>query len=138
MAFQQPTRSTKTVRLRFTCFTLAVACSVIVVGCGTTVKRAGTEQLLISNAVDNAVEKLDFHELSGHKVFFDTDFLKSVRSDNFVSKDYVISAIRHQLVANGALVQDSRESADTIVEACLLYTSPSPRDRTRSRMPSSA
>ena len=24
------------------------------------------------------------------------------------------------------------------VEACLLYTSPSPRDRTRSRMPSSA
>ena len=26
----------------------------------------------------------------------------------------------------------------TVVEACLLYTSPSPRDRTRSRMPSSA
>ena len=27
---------------------------------------------------------------------------------------------------------------DTVYEACLLYTSPSPRDRTRSRMPSSA
>ena len=26
----------------------------------------------------------------------------------------------------------------TAAEACLLYTSPSPRDRTRSRMPSSA
>ena len=25
-----------------------------------------------------------------------------------------------------------------VVEGCLLYTSPSPRDRTRSRMPSSA
>ena len=25
-----------------------------------------------------------------------------------------------------------------VVESCLLYTSPSPRDRTRSRMPSSA
>ena len=25
-----------------------------------------------------------------------------------------------------------------LIEACLLYTSPSPRDRTRSRMPSSA
>jgi len=25
-----------------------------------------------------------------------------------------------------------------IIDACLLYTSPSPRDRTRSRMPSSA
>ena len=27
---------------------------------------------------------------------------------------------------------------DTINKSCLLYTSPSPRDRTRSRMPSSA
>ena len=29
-------------------------------------------------------------------------------------------------------------SSDEYSEACLLYTSPSPRDRTRSRMPSSA
>ena len=29
-------------------------------------------------------------------------------------------------------------SASDILKACLLYTSPSPRDRTRSRMPSSA
>ena len=29
-------------------------------------------------------------------------------------------------------------SADTIVEICLLYTSPSPRDLSTSRMPSSA
>ena len=28
--------------------------------------------------------------------------------------------------------------ADLLENACLLYTSPSPRDRTRSRMPSSA
>ena len=28
--------------------------------------------------------------------------------------------------------------ADTMIGSCLLYTSPSPRDRTRSRMPSSA
>ena len=30
------------------------------------------------------------------------------------------------------------EILDQQVKACLLYTSPSPRDRTRSRMPSSA
>ena len=30
------------------------------------------------------------------------------------------------------------DSGDGMNEACLLYTSPSPRDRTRSRMPSSA
>ena len=28
--------------------------------------------------------------------------------------------------------------ANALVDGCLLYTSPSPRDRTRSRMPSSA
>eukprot|EP00657_Telonema_sp_P-1_P006576 TRINITY_DN25608_c0_g1_i1.p1 TRINITY_DN25608_c0_g1~~TRINITY_DN25608_c0_g1_i1.p1 ORF type:complete len:121 (+),score=48.08 TRINITY_DN25608_c0_g1_i1:88-450(+) len=29
-------------------------------------------------------------------------------------------------------------NVDAVLDACLLYTSPSPRDRTRSRMPSSA
>ena len=32
----------------------------------------------------------------------------------------------------------SKKDTDNAVKACLLYTSPSPRDRTRSRMPSSA
>ena len=32
----------------------------------------------------------------------------------------------------------SLKSSDRIYSICLLYTSPSPRDRTRSRMPSSA
>ena len=32
----------------------------------------------------------------------------------------------------------ARAADDAVVEDCLLYTSPSPRDRTRSRMPSSA
>ena len=32
----------------------------------------------------------------------------------------------------------SHEDRNTTVDTCLLYTSPRPRDRTRSRMPSSA
>ena len=36
------------------------------------------------------------------------------------------------------LLTDLRESESRLADACLLYTSPSPRDRTRSRMPSSA
>jgi len=87
------------------------------IGCGTTTKRSGTEQLLISEAVDNAVAKLEFGELRGHKVFFDTAFLKSVRSDNFINQDYIVSAIRQQLTAAGALIQDTRKTANTIVEA---------------------
>ena len=33
---------------------------------------------------------------------------------------------------------DSESLAELLIKVCLLYTSPSPRDRTRSRMPSSA
>ena len=33
---------------------------------------------------------------------------------------------------------DARKAVELLAKACLLYTSPSPRDRTRSRMPSSA
>ena len=33
---------------------------------------------------------------------------------------------------------NNMEQMQAIIKACLLYTSPSPRDRTRSRMPSSA
>ena len=33
---------------------------------------------------------------------------------------------------------DAMDSYDRLLDICLLYTSPSPRDRTRSRMPSSA
>ena len=33
---------------------------------------------------------------------------------------------------------DRVQTVDTRTKVCLLYTSPSPRDRTRSRMPSSA
>ena len=33
---------------------------------------------------------------------------------------------------------DARSEGERLVEACLLYTSPSPRDNTTSRMPSSA
>ena len=36
------------------------------------------------------------------------------------------------------VVQALKEVRLALLEACLLYTSPSPRDRTRSRMPSSA
>ena len=43
------------------------------------------------------------------------------------------------ILINDALMPDDIAPGDLLViPACLLYTSPSPRDRTRSRMPSSA
>ena len=50
---------------------------------------------------------------------------------------YSISAADH--TANKKLLRlNDGSSNNDIILACLLYTSPSPRDRTRSRMPSSA
>ena len=40
--------------------------------------------------------------------------------------------------ATMTFAQLAKASGQALVSACLLYTSPSPRDRTRSRMPSSA
>ena len=36
------------------------------------------------------------------------------------------------------LVEENRDRSDCFLEICLLYTSPSPRDKRQSRMPSSA
>ena len=41
-------------------------------------------------------------------------------------------------VLNEGLILDGQEPVAFDSDCCLLYTSPSPRDRTRSRMPSSA
>ena len=40
--------------------------------------------------------------------------------------------------AGGISSTDTQVACDSLTWICLLYTSPSPRDRTRSRMPSSA
>ena len=57
---------------------------------------------------------------------------------NTITEEITIEVIKadagiDQTVCQGAMVQINVEVND-----CLLYTSPSPRDRTRSRMPSSA
>ena len=57
-----------------------------------------------------------------------------------------IATVRQQLAALGDAPEDGTESEDIAAQrqaltarlACLLYTSPSPRDRQKSRMPSSA
>ena len=44
----------------------------------------------------------------------------------------------HEFVVERAVSLDQQARGMMFRETCLLYTSPSPRDRTRSRMPSSA
>jgi hypothetical protein len=87
----------------------------LLTGCGTTKMtnspRAASEMLLISQAVDYSVAKLDFTAMAGQRVFLDT-----VALDAVVDKGYLISSVRQQLLAHGALIQEKRESALYVVE----------------------
>ena len=86
-------------------------------GCGTTREHQATEQLVVSDAVDRSVQDMDFRPLSGRKVYLDNSYLRHVRGPGFVNAEYVISALRQQIVAAGCLIQDSSQDADIIIEA---------------------
>ena len=86
-------------------------------GCGTTTQRTATEQLLMSDAVDTAISKIDFSSLDGRKVYLDTIYLNQVPGIGFVNSSYIISAIRQQMTASGCLLQDSKQDSEIVVEA---------------------
>jgi hypothetical protein len=97
------------------CTWIVVAC----IGCGSTREYQATEQLVISDAVDESISKIDFRPMSGRKVYLDTSYLRNVKEAGFVNSDYVTSALRQQIVAAGCLIQDSSQDAELIIEARL-------------------
>ena len=86
-------------------------------GCGTTRQYEATEQLVVSDAVDRGIQHMDFRPLSGRKVYLDSSYLRQVKSVGFVNAEYVISALRQQILAAGCLLQDSANESDVIIEA---------------------
>lgn len=89
----------------------------LISGCGTTLSRSATEQILTSDAVDRSVATIDFRSMAGKKVYFDTQYIRTIKGIGFVNSDYIISSLRQQMVASRCLLQDQREDADYIVEA---------------------
>jgi hypothetical protein len=94
-----------------------VLAALAVTGCGTTKGRVATEQLVASDAVDHAIMSMDFRPLSGKTVYLDTTYLKVVKTVGFVNADYVISALRQQMIAADCRLQEKQEDAEIIVEA---------------------
>jgi hypothetical protein len=86
-------------------------------GCGTTRDKLATEQMLLSDAVDRAVARIDFSPFAGEKVYLDTRYLNDVKGPGFVNADYIISSLRQQMASSGCLLQDKQEDADYIAEA---------------------
>ena len=69
-------------------------------------------------------------DYKGQITFFDYAVYKAVKAE-FGLPNLDVSAFRRNAVV-------SEMDLNSLIGDCLLYTSPSPRDRTRSRMPSSA
>ena len=94
-------------------------------GCGTTKSFTATEQLLMSDAVDSTISKMDFRALSGHKVFLDTQYVVGAGKVipgvampvNLVNSDYIISGLRQQLTAAGCMLVDTKDLAEIVCEA---------------------
>src|SRR5262245_18503984 len=94
---------------------IAISLALVAFGCGTTrmtdSNRTGTEQRLISNAIDEVVGQIDFRLLAGQTVYFDAQYL-----DGTVDKGYLVSSLRQHLLASGVLLQEERARATYVVE----------------------
>ena len=89
-------------------------------------------QLLNNRTEPLILEMLDFED-SWFKGFAHYNYLGNVIQMFSENAIQVINADGHNVVTR---ITQSQWNA--LIKDCLLYTSPSPRDRTRSRMPSSA
>ncbi len=85
------------------------------VGCGTVKQtgtaRTGTEQLLLTNAWDRALQKVDFRPLTGVPVFLDTTNVTAV------DQGWVVSSLKQAMLTQGVLIRQKAEQAQFIVEA---------------------
>lgn len=95
---------------------VAAALLAIAPGCGTTswsdTKRTATEQLLVSDAIERAIMKIDMSPLDGRRVFLDTTTLHDV-----ADKDYLTSTVRQHVLGCGGVLAEKRDDAEIVVEA---------------------
>ncbi len=100
--------------LRFKPLSVALILFLMSSGCSSTsssnTARTGTEQLLISTAIDEALNKIEFDSFEGQKVHVKHDFLECV------DKNYVVSSVRHHVFRVGAQIVEKPEDADVVVE----------------------
>lgn len=86
-----------------------------IAGCGTTkvtgTPRTGTEQVLLTNAWDDALRQVDFGPLKDVPVYVDPAHVQAA------DQGWVVSSIKRALLTNGAMLRAKPELAQCIVEA---------------------
>src|SRR4051812_30307282 len=96
---------------------LVVAGAVVhAAGCGTVkttgTARSGTEQLLLTNAWDSALQKVDFRPLTGVPIYLDTTNINAA-----IDQGWIVSSLRQAMLQQGVLLRAKPEQAQWIVEA---------------------
>ena len=105
-------------QVKITQLIVALSLLLLAAGCGAAVQKTGTEQLVLSDSVDRAIDQLDLAPLAGRKVFLDTTYMQTYKGPNvYVSSDYIASALRQKLTTTGCRMEISRTEADYILEA---------------------
>jgi len=93
---------------------VAGVATLCLVGCTSTTTsntaRTAKEQMLLSDAVDQSLSKVDFAPLHGQRVFVDEKYLESV------DKPYIVGSVRHNVMRSGGYLMDKPEDADVIME----------------------
>ena len=91
--------------------------TMLATGCTTTrtsdTSRTGMEQLLISNAVDQTLDKTALPPVEDRKVFIEEKYL-----DGAVDKGYILAKMRQKLLNNGAKLVDKKEDSEITIELC--------------------
>ena len=94
--------------------TFALLLAAVCCGCTnmktTNTARSSTEQMLVSNAVDQSLDKIDFRPFAGHAVFLDEKYVECV------DKAYLVGSIRHRLLHVGCKLVDKAEDAQIVLE----------------------
>lgn len=89
-------------------------CLMAVMGCTSTrtsnTARTAREQVLISNAIDQSLAKVDFAAFNGAKIFIDDKYLECI------DKGYLVGSIRHRAMTNGAMIVGKVDDADVVLE----------------------
>jgi hypothetical protein len=93
---------------------IGIALMVALAGCAASrssnTARTGTEQMLISNAVDQSLNKVDFRPFAGHNVWLNDKYV------DCVDKSYLISSVRHRILMAGGVMVDDPSKAEIHVE----------------------
>ena len=101
---------------RHSCFLMMGLAAAVCTGCATTstsnTARTGTEQILISSAIDRAMSTVRFSDFAGYKVFIDDKYL-----DGAVDKGYLVGSLRHKVLAAGGSLAAAADAADVVLEA---------------------